>query len=403
LVLPGGEIAPRPLHIILICDCSDSMAKNGKIQMMNNAIKEALPAMKMEADRNPIAQVYVRSIKFSSGAEWINSQPEKLDDFYWYDLAAGGDSDLGSALKMVADELLIPPMPKRMFSPIIILLSGSTPTDNFNRGMNTLMKTPWGERAERISIAVGCDADKDILQNFIGRDPAKFKVHSVKDPARPIVNAINRIMIDDWPVDMDDMDSIPESPTHHVFFICDCSDSMNAKGKITIVNKTIKEFIQLMWKQRSEKQFTALMSVISFSDGCRWVYNVPVPFEGSVWCNLVAKGNRDLGVAFHLLASRLVHATHLAPVLILITDGAPSDDYKSGLSAFWSEYGGAMSNRFALGIGKDAPLNILTEFTGDTSKVFHVSNEIQLAMAFGQISSQLLSLPFPEKTGVDLW
>ena len=37
---PGGELASRPLHFFWICDCSGSMQTDGKIQSLNNAIRE---------------------------------------------------------------------------------------------------------------------------------------------------------------------------------------------------------------------------------------------------------------------------------------------------------------------------------------------------------------------------
>ena len=44
------------------------MGYGGKIQSLNNAIREALPHMQDAAKGNPNAEVMVRVIKFSSGA-----------------------------------------------------------------------------------------------------------------------------------------------------------------------------------------------------------------------------------------------------------------------------------------------------------------------------------------------
>jgi len=41
---PGGGLAGRPLHFIWIADCSGSMRADGKIQALNNAIREAKKA-----------------------------------------------------------------------------------------------------------------------------------------------------------------------------------------------------------------------------------------------------------------------------------------------------------------------------------------------------------------------
>ncbi|MEZ4834079.1 MAG: hypothetical protein R2873_19210 [Caldilineaceae bacterium] len=43
--LPGGALASRPLHFIWIADCSGSMGHGGKIQALNNAIREVIPHM----------------------------------------------------------------------------------------------------------------------------------------------------------------------------------------------------------------------------------------------------------------------------------------------------------------------------------------------------------------------
>ncbi len=67
---PGGELATRPLHFIWITDSSGSMRIDGKIQALNNAIREAIPHMQRVADDNPYAQILVRAIKFSSSAQW---------------------------------------------------------------------------------------------------------------------------------------------------------------------------------------------------------------------------------------------------------------------------------------------------------------------------------------------
>jgi hypothetical protein len=72
-----------------------------KINQLNFAVKEALPAMRKEADENPNAQVFVRALRFSKGAEWINSDPVPVEQFQWADLPAGGPTDMGKALSMV--------------------------------------------------------------------------------------------------------------------------------------------------------------------------------------------------------------------------------------------------------------------------------------------------------------
>ncbi|OQY52407.1 MAG: tellurium resistance protein [Desulfobacteraceae bacterium 4572_88] len=149
------------------------MSVDGKIQALNNAIREAIPHMQAVADENPNADVLVRAIQFSSGAQWHISQPTPVADFTWTDLAADGLTDLGKALEMVAEQLKIPPMTDRALPPVLVLISDGQPTDDFARGLNALMELPWGKKAVRIAIAVGEDVDHEVLQQFIAHPEIK--------------------------------------------------------------------------------------------------------------------------------------------------------------------------------------------------------------------------------------
>ncbi len=163
-VRPGGELASRPLHFIWIADCSGSMSVDGKIQSLNTAIRDAVPHMQAVADENPNAEVLVRAVKFSSGAQWHISQPTPVADFKWEDLNADGLTDMGKALKLVADQLKIPPMTDRALPPVLVMISDGHPTDDFGNGIQTLMDLP---------VAIGRDADHDVLQKFIGHPELK--------------------------------------------------------------------------------------------------------------------------------------------------------------------------------------------------------------------------------------
>lgn len=162
---PGGELATRPLHFIWLLDCSGSM-EGSKIGTLNHAIREAIPHMRRVADDNPNASVLVRAITFSSGAKWHIAQPTPIDQFTWNDVQAGGVTDMGKALLLVADEFKH--LAGRGLPPVLVLISDGQPTDDFNRGLEALMAQPWGKKAVRIAIGVGQDTDMNVLQKFIG-------------------------------------------------------------------------------------------------------------------------------------------------------------------------------------------------------------------------------------------
>ena len=102
-IRPGGAMSTRPLHFIWILDCSGSMSVDGKIQTLNHAIRETIPHMQSVAEENPNADVLVRAIKFSSGAQWYISKPTPVAEFQWTDLTTAGVTDMGKAFSLVAE------------------------------------------------------------------------------------------------------------------------------------------------------------------------------------------------------------------------------------------------------------------------------------------------------------
>ena len=170
---PGGEMATKPLHFIWIADCSDSMGVHGKIQALNTAIREAIPHMRRVAKDNPNAKMLVRAVRFSDGAYWHIAQPVPVEQFEWVDLQAKGVTDMGKALELVAEQLTMPPMPERGLPPVLVLISDGLPTDDFAAGLNALLDLPWGKKAVRIAIAIGEDANLEVLQRFINNSKLK--------------------------------------------------------------------------------------------------------------------------------------------------------------------------------------------------------------------------------------
>jgi uncharacterized protein YegL len=167
---PGGQLAALPLHFVWIADCSGSMSADGKMAALNHAAREALPQMRKVANDNPNAAVFVRLLRFSTGASWVVDKPTPLQYFQWPELTAtpGGMTDLGAALGLLARELRTDVMPGRALPPVLALLTDGYPTDHFEAGLDALMQEPWGAKATRIGISIGSRADSDVIRRFIG-------------------------------------------------------------------------------------------------------------------------------------------------------------------------------------------------------------------------------------------
>lgn len=164
---PGGRIARRPLHFFFLVDCSGSMNLDGKIQALNTAVREAVPHMRRAADDNVGAEVFVRAIAFSDGASWHVAEPTGVHEFAWKNVAAEGLTDLGAGLRLLTEALTDPTMPHRALPPVAVLVSDGQPTDDYESALAELLATPWGGKSVRLSIAIGRDADREVLQSFI--------------------------------------------------------------------------------------------------------------------------------------------------------------------------------------------------------------------------------------------
>jgi uncharacterized protein YegL len=170
--LSATRLARRQLHVILALDCSGSMTGD-KIASLNYAMRAAIPEMRAAADDNPETDVLVRVLRFSSRAEWHVAAPTPVAQFEWQDVVAGGETNMGEALAMLAEVLGPERMPGRQLPPVLVLVSDGQPSDDFDGGLKRLFDSPYGGRALRVAIAIGSDADYEILERFIAHPEFK--------------------------------------------------------------------------------------------------------------------------------------------------------------------------------------------------------------------------------------
>jgi uncharacterized protein YegL len=165
---PGSRLAARPLHFFIVADCSGSMAADGKMQSLNNAVREMLPHLVDVASQNPHADLLIRSIAFSSGARWHIETPTPVARVGWQNLTTGGYTDMGAALDLLAPQLGPPAMEERALPPAILLVSDGMPTDDYKPALARFLDEPMGRRAVRMAVGIGRDADVEVLERFIG-------------------------------------------------------------------------------------------------------------------------------------------------------------------------------------------------------------------------------------------
>ncbi len=156
----------------------------------------------------------------------------------------------------------------------------------------------------------------------------------------------------------------------HFIWIADCSTSMKSSGKMNSLNNAISEALPHMSAVAAENpNADVLIRAISFSSGARWHVSEPVPIDNFVWKHLEAGGVTDMGKAFSLLEEVLnmppMENRALPPVLVLVTDGQPTDDYKTALNSLMRKPWARKAVRLGIGIGRSANKRVLKEFIGN--------------------------------------
>lgn len=74
------------------------------------------------------------------------------------------------------------------------------------------------------------------------------------------------------------------------------------------------------------------------------------------------------------------------PAVILVSDGAPNDDWKEPMDRFISSGRSAKCQRFAVAIGNDADKSVLERFTQDSDMVFVADDAEDISEKFKVIS-----------------
>ena len=164
----------------------------------------------------------------------------------------------------------------------------------------------------------------------------------------------------------------------HFFWMVDCSSSM-AGDRIGAVNHAIQECIEPMREEAAGNPNAQLyIHTLKFASGASWVTAEPVPIEEFAWEDVEANGITDMGKAFELLAGQLsmppMPDRALPPVIVLLTDGYPTDDWKRPLEKLLKMPWGKKAVKVAIAIGKDAERSVLEAFTGNPEAVLDAGN-----------------------------
>lgn len=196
----------------------------------------------------------------------------------------------------------------------------------------------------------------------------------------------------------------------HFIWIADSSGSMATDGKIQALNTAIREAIPHMQKVADDNpNAQVLVRAIQFASGAQWHISQPTPVDDFKWTDLSAQGETDMGKSLSMVADQLkippMTDRALPPVLVLLSDGQPTDDFNKGLRELMEQPWGKKAVRIAISIGTDADDEVLQKFIGHSElKPLQANNPEMLVKYIKWVSTAVLksaSAPASQTTAAD--
>lgn len=200
-----------------------------------------------------------------------------------------------------------------------------------------------------------------------------------------------------------------------VFILVDVSSSMRG-SRIAEVNKAMREVPAQLRKINDELLGSHIVvAPMAFSSGAWWLTSDDKPVDPCdfVWRDVQAEGITDMGHAFDLLYDKMTPADNggwmkgrggMAPVVILISDGSPTDNYQGSLKRLRTRGWFDVSYKYAVAVG-GADKKVLTEFTGladsviDTEKLRRDLSSVVQAVV---VSASKTASKYGSRTGTKL-
>lgn len=179
------EVPRRTMVLFFIVDTSSSMYGE-KIGILNNAIEEVLPEIAKISDSNPDAEIKIAILDFSTDAVWTTPKPVPAGEYMYNYLEASGLTAMGAAFNKLNEKLSRNEFMQEIvgsFAPVLFLLSDGEPNDDWEKALNKLKTNNWYKKAIKVAVAIGNDADLNVLQKFTGSSESVLTVHTPKELA----------------------------------------------------------------------------------------------------------------------------------------------------------------------------------------------------------------------------
>lgn len=157
-----------------------------------------------------------------------------------------------------------------------------------------------------------------------------------------------------------------------LYILLDTSGSMEG-AKIAALNDCMSNILVELQEKASNGSDIKL-SVLSFAKEAKWMYENEININDFDWKELIAGGMTSLGKACLMLSDRLKEECQDQIVIVLLSDGCPTDDYDEGISELLRNERFKNAERFAIALGDNADIKSLTMFVTDTNNLYLENN-----------------------------
>lgn len=180
-----------------------------------------------------------------------------------------------------------------------------------------------------------------------------------------------------------------------LFYLVDTSGSMSG-SRIGTVNAAMEECIPLLKEVAQANDDAEIkVAILQFSSGCSWITPAsgPVGLEDIIWNDLQAGGMTDFGGALLELDKKLSRNEYLksqtgayAPVILLLSDGGPTDQWESGLNRIKQNNWFKHAIKIAIDIESSSDRSVLAQFTGNPEAILDAKDTATLKKMIHKVS-----------------
>lgn len=178
-----------------------------------------------------------------------------------------------------------------------------------------------------------------------------------------------------------------------IIFMIDTSGSMKGE-RIAQLKQLMRDALNILTEKAEELVDSEIkIAVLKYSNGCEWLTKGLVGVGGFQWKDLNAGGITDFGAAIRELDSMFSRTAlfgnvigYCIPIIINITDGAPTDDWEKEFEQIIKNKWFSISRRICVTIGNDTDQDVLAKFCGTNEAVIRAENICALRSLIADMS-----------------